>query len=49
MGLADEQIVAALHAAGVSLEDARDFSLSGCHEVIVTATDFGQAPSAPSS
>lgn len=32
----DEQIVRALHHAGVSLEDARDFSLSGCHEVIVT-------------
>lgn len=32
----DERIVYALHRAGVSLEDARDFSLSGCHEVIVT-------------
>ncbi|NPV48219.1 MAG: hypothetical protein HPY69_14805 [Armatimonadetes bacterium] len=32
----DEQIVNALHHVGVSLEDARDFSLSGCHEVIVT-------------
>lgn len=32
----DEQIVPALHRIGVSLEDARDFSLSGCHEVIVT-------------
>jgi trans-4-hydroxy-L-proline dehydratase len=32
----DEQIVNALHHAGASLEDARDFSLSGCHEVIVT-------------
>ena len=32
----DEQIVNALHKVGVSLEDARDFSLSGCHEVIVT-------------
>jgi formate C-acetyltransferase len=32
----DEQIVPALHRVGVSLEDARDFSLSGCHEVIVT-------------
>jgi formate C-acetyltransferase len=32
----DEQIVNALHGIGVSLEDARDFSLSGCHEVIVT-------------
>lgn len=32
----DEQIVPALVQVGVSLEDARDFSLSGCHEVIVT-------------
>ena len=32
----DEQIVPALTGLGVSLEDARDFSLSGCHEVIVT-------------
>jgi formate C-acetyltransferase len=32
----DEQIVPALTGIGVSLEDARDFSLSGCHEVIVT-------------
>ena len=32
----DEQIVPALNKVGVSLEDARDFSLSGCHEVIVT-------------
>jgi formate C-acetyltransferase len=32
----DEQIVPALAGIGVSLEDARDFSLSGCHEVIVT-------------
>jgi len=32
----DEQIVHALVNVGVSLEDARDFSLSGCHEVIVT-------------
>jgi formate C-acetyltransferase len=32
----DEQIVPALARIGVSLEDARDFSLSGCHEVIVT-------------
>ena len=32
----DEQIVPALTRIGVSLEDARDFSLSGCHEVIVT-------------
>jgi len=32
----DEQIVYALNRIGVSLEDARDFSLSGCHEVIVT-------------
>ena len=32
----DEQIVPALAGIGVRLEDARDFSLSGCHEVIVT-------------
>ena len=32
----DEQIVPALMHIGVSAEDARDFSLSGCHEVIVT-------------
>ena len=32
----DEQIVPALARVGVRLEDARDFSLSGCHEVIVT-------------
>ena len=32
----DEQIVPALVNVGVSPEDARDFSLSGCHEVIVT-------------
>ncbi|MEW6755899.1 MAG: pyruvate formate lyase family protein [Candidatus Latescibacterota bacterium] len=32
----DEQIVQALTRIGVDLEDARDFSLSGCHEVIVT-------------
>lgn len=32
----DEQIVPALTRIGVSIEDARDFSLSGCHEVIVT-------------
>ncbi|HJN17810.1 MAG TPA: pyruvate formate lyase family protein, partial [Armatimonadota bacterium] len=32
----DEQIVPALAAIGVAVEDARDFSLSGCHEVIVT-------------
>ncbi|MGQ9729964.1 MAG: pyruvate formate lyase family protein, partial [Candidatus Zipacnadales bacterium] len=32
----DEQIVPALVDIGVSLKDARDFSLSGCHEVIVT-------------
>ncbi|HOS92532.1 MAG TPA: pyruvate formate lyase family protein [Armatimonadota bacterium] len=32
----DEQIVPALVRTGISLEDARDFSLSGCHEVIVT-------------
>jgi len=32
----DEQIVPALVRLGVRPEDARDFSLSGCHEVIVT-------------
>jgi len=32
----DEQIVPALVRIGVEPEDARDFSLSGCHEVIVT-------------
>jgi pyruvate formate-lyase/glycerol dehydratase family glycyl radical enzyme len=32
----DEQIVPALMNIGVSAEDARNFSLSGCHEVIVT-------------
>ena len=32
----DEQIVPALVHVGVAPEDARDFSLSGCHEVIVT-------------
>jgi formate C-acetyltransferase len=32
----DERIVRALCHAGVAVEDARDFSLSGCHEVIVT-------------
>ena len=32
----DEQIVPALMHVGVKPEDARDFSLSGCHEVIVT-------------
>ena len=32
----DEQIVPALVHIGVRPEDARDFSLSGCHEVIVT-------------
>jgi trans-4-hydroxy-L-proline dehydratase len=32
----DEQIVPALARLGISIEDARDFSLSGCHEVIVT-------------
>ncbi len=32
----DEQIVPALVKIGVRPEDARDFSLSGCHEVIVT-------------
>ena len=32
----DEQIVPALMKLGIPAEDARDFSLSGCHEVIVT-------------
>ena len=32
----DDQIVPALTRIGVGVEDARDFSLSGCHEVIVT-------------
>jgi pyruvate-formate lyase len=32
----DMQIVPALEKIGVATEDARDFSLSGCHEVIVT-------------
>lgn len=32
----DESIVPALVRLGVAAEDARDFSLSGCHEVIVT-------------
>ena len=32
----DEQIVPALVKIGIHPEDARDFSLSGCHEVIVT-------------
>jgi formate C-acetyltransferase len=32
----DEQIIPALMNVGVSAEDARNFSLSGCHEVIVT-------------
>ena len=32
----DEQIVPALISIGVAPEDARNFSLSGCHEVIVT-------------
>lgn len=32
----DDQIVPALVSIGVTPEDARDFSLSGCHEVIVT-------------
>ena len=32
----DEQIVPALNNVGVKIEDARNFSLSGCHEVIVT-------------
>lgn len=32
----DDVIVPALARVGVAIEDARDFSLSGCHEVIVT-------------
>lgn len=32
----DEQIIPALVHTGIRLEDARDFSLSGCHEVIIT-------------
>ena len=32
----DEQIVPALIDIGVTVEDARDFSLSGCHEVMVS-------------
>jgi formate C-acetyltransferase len=32
----DESIVPALVRLGITPEDARDFSLSGCHEVIVT-------------
>jgi formate C-acetyltransferase len=32
----DEQIVPALVRLGIAPDDARDFSLSGCHEVIVT-------------
>ncbi len=32
----DEQIVPALARTGIAIEDARDFSLSGCHEVIIT-------------
>jgi pyruvate formate-lyase/glycerol dehydratase family glycyl radical enzyme len=32
----DEQIIPALMHVGVAQEDARNFSLSGCHEVIVT-------------
>ena len=32
----DEQIVPALVNAGIKPKDARDFSLSGCHEVIIT-------------
>jgi len=32
----DEQIVPALVNAGIKREDARDFSLSGCNEVIIT-------------
>ncbi|MCE5276762.1 MAG: pyruvate formate lyase family protein [Planctomycetaceae bacterium] len=32
----DEQIVPALVALGVAVEDARDFAMSGCHEIIIT-------------
>ena len=32
----DEQIVPALINVGIEPEDARDFTLSGCHEVIIT-------------
>ena len=32
----DEQIVPGLVGVGIELEDARDFTLSGCHEVIIT-------------
>lgn len=32
----DEQIVPGLVNVGIAVEDARDFSLSGCHEVIIT-------------
>jgi formate C-acetyltransferase len=32
----DEQIVPALVHAGIPLEDARDFCLSGCHEVAIS-------------
>lgn len=32
----DDQIIPALVKTGIALEDARDFSLSGCHEVIIT-------------
>jgi pyruvate formate-lyase/glycerol dehydratase family glycyl radical enzyme len=32
----DEQIVPALVRTGIALEDARDFSLSGCNEIIIT-------------
>jgi pyruvate formate-lyase/glycerol dehydratase family glycyl radical enzyme len=32
----DEQIIPALVRTGIALEDARDFSLSGCQEVIIT-------------
>ena len=32
----DEQIVPALVRTGIAVEDACDFSLSGCHEVIIT-------------
>ncbi|MCE5326489.1 MAG: hypothetical protein LLG01_08740 [Planctomycetaceae bacterium] len=32
----DEQIVPALVNIGVAAEDARDFAMSGCHEIIIT-------------
>ncbi|MEI6218271.1 MAG: pyruvate formate lyase family protein, partial [bacterium] len=32
----DEQIIPALVRTGIAIEDARDFSLSGCQEIIIT-------------